>query len=86
MKELDIITQPCGSRALRMSLNLGRKHKRMRICIGLETHDYAEAGRRGRLLLRLGKRLGIYDRDVSKEIESSSQLPTETTTTNQTKQ
>lgn len=57
MKKLDIITQPCGSHALRISLYLGPKRKRMRICIGLETHDYMEAQRRALLLLRYNKRL-----------------------------
>lgn len=64
MKKLDIITQPCGAHALRISLNLGRKHKRKRICIGLETHDYMEAQRRALLLLRYNKRLGIYDGEI----------------------
>ena len=64
MKKLDIITQPCGAHALRMSLYLGPKRKRMRICIGLETHDYMEAQRRALLLLRYNKRLGIYDQDI----------------------
>lgn len=69
MKKLDIITQPCGSHALRMSLYLGPKRKRMRICVGLETHDYMEAQRRALILLRYNKRLGIYDRDVPEEAE-----------------
>lgn len=69
MKKLDIITQPCGSHALRISLYLGPKRKRMRICIGLETHDYMEAQRRALLLLRYNKRLGIYDREIPEESE-----------------
>ena len=69
MKKLDIITQPCGAHALRMSLYLGPKRKRMRICIGLETHDYMEAQRRALLLLRYNKRLGIYDQDITGEAE-----------------
>lgn len=69
MKKLDIITQPCGSHALRISLYLGSKRKRMRICIGLETHDYMEAQRRALLLLRYNKRLGIYDREIPEESE-----------------
>lgn len=76
MKKLDIITQPCGAHALRMSLNLGRKHKRKRICIGLETHDYMEAQRRALLLLRYNKRLGIYDQDIPEEAEIT--YPTKT--------
>lgn len=69
MKKLDIITQPCGSHALRISLYLGSKRKRMRICFGLETHDYMEAQRRALLLLRYNKRLGIYDREIPEESE-----------------
>lgn len=68
-EKLDIITQPCGAHALRMSLYLGPKRKRMRICIGLETHDYMEAQRRALLLLRYNKRLGIYDQDIPGEAE-----------------
>lgn len=71
MKKLDIITQPCGAHALRMSLNLGPKRKRKRICVGLETHDYMEAQRRALLLLRYNKRLGIYDQEVPEESEIS---------------
>jgi len=41
----------------------------MRINIGLETHDYYEAQRRGLLILRLLKRLGIYERDVPEKPE-----------------
>ncbi len=41
----------------------------MRICIGLETHDYMEAQRRALLLLRYNKRLGIYDREIPEESE-----------------
>ena len=71
MKKLDIITQPCGAHALRMSLYLGPKRKRMRICIGLETHDYMEAQRRALLLLRYNKRL-VGLSSCSSEASSSS--------------
>lgn len=69
MKELDIQTNTSGAHKLRMSLNLGKKYKRKRISIGLETHDYMEAQRRGLILLRFAKRLGIYDREIPEEPE-----------------
>lgn len=52
-----------------MSLNLGRKHKRKRVCFGLGTHDYMEAQRRALLLLRYNKYLGIYDREIPDDSE-----------------
>lgn len=76
MKKLDIITQPCGAHALRVSLNLGPKRKRMRICIGLKTHDFMEAQFRAIIIIQLLKRLGIYDREVPEETEITYPEPT----------
>ena len=69
MKKQDIQTNTSGAHKLRMSLNLGKKYKRKRISIGLETHDYMEAQRRGLIILRFAQRLGVYDRDIPKEPE-----------------
>lgn len=67
---MDIQTAPSGSHKLRVSLDLGSKRKRMRISIGLDTHDFMEAQRRGIIILRLLKRLGVYDRDIPLEPEN----------------